>query len=217
MDSEKNGNENNPEEIYEDINPENRVTEVESLCMNCQENGLTKFLLTKIPFFKEVIISNFECPHCHYSNKEIQPGQSLADDGLIYELTINNQRDLSRKVVKSEYATIKFIDIELEIPPQTQKGKLTTIDGFLLNTVEAMTKALNEGVYSEIGGEEMDNKIKAFLEKIEKVMKGETLPSRFYLHDPSGNSFVENPFAPNSDPTCKLSHFRRTKEEEIVF
>ena len=26
--------------------------EIESLCMNCRENGITKLLLTKIPFFK---------------------------------------------------------------------------------------------------------------------------------------------------------------------
>ncbi len=202
--------------LYEDINPENAVTEVESLCMNCQKNGTTKILLTKIPFFQEVIIMNFECPHCYYTNKEVQPGQSLADSGILYELNITNSRDLSRKVVKSEFATIKFPDIDLEIPPQTQKGKLTTIEGFLQNTSEGLTKALNEGVYYEMGGEEMDNKIKDILFKIDGVLTYKTLPVKFFLEDPGGNSFVENPFAPNADPYCKVSNFQRSKEHLIV-
>ena len=42
--------------LYVDINPENPVSEIESLCMNCEKNGTTRILLTKIPFFKEIIL-----------------------------------------------------------------------------------------------------------------------------------------------------------------
>jgi len=35
------------------------VTKVESFCTNCHDNGITQLLLTKIPFFKELIISSF--------------------------------------------------------------------------------------------------------------------------------------------------------------
>ena len=45
-------NTNNTQQLFEDINPENRIQEVESMCMNCNENGITKILLTKIPFYK---------------------------------------------------------------------------------------------------------------------------------------------------------------------
>ena len=37
------------------------VTEIESLCMNCHENGQTVILMTKIPFFKEMIVMSFRC------------------------------------------------------------------------------------------------------------------------------------------------------------
>jgi hypothetical protein len=55
------------------------VEEIESMCINCEENvpppphisrsstniqGTTRLLLTKIPFFREVIIMSFSCPHC---------------------------------------------------------------------------------------------------------------------------------------------------------
>jgi zinc finger protein len=209
--------EENTKSLFEDISPENQLHEVESMCMNCEDAGITKILLTKIPFFKEVILMNFECPHCGYLSREIQPGQSLADSGIRFEVNVSSARDMSRKVVKSEYATIRFPEIDLEIPSQTQKGKLTTIEGFLQNTHESLSKALNEGVYFDMGGEDMDNKIKVVLDKIDGVLKLKTLPITFFLEDPGGNSFVENPFAPNSDPYCKTTFYQRSREEMIVF
>jgi zinc finger protein len=34
----------------------------------------------------------------------------------------------------------------------------------------------------------------------------------FILDDPAGNSFIENPFAPQSDPYIKLTYYERTRE-----
>ena len=42
----------------------NLVEEIESMCINCEQNGTTRLLLTKIPFFREVILMSFSCPHC---------------------------------------------------------------------------------------------------------------------------------------------------------
>ena len=36
----------------------NIADEMSSLCMNCMENGMTKFFFTKIPFFKGKYINN---------------------------------------------------------------------------------------------------------------------------------------------------------------
>ena len=33
--------------------------EIESYCMNCEENGITRLLLTRIPFFREVVLMSF--------------------------------------------------------------------------------------------------------------------------------------------------------------
>lgn len=207
----------NLDSAYQSISAQTDVQEIESLCMECNKNGTTKLLLTKIPFYKEVIIMHFECPHCGNKSNEIQTGQSLADSGIIYEVNVVSARDMSRRVVKSEFAIIKFPDIDLEIPPQTQKGKLTTIEGFLMNTYDSLSKALSDGVYTEIGGEEMDKKIKAVIDKIDDVLKLKTLPIKLILEDPAGNSFVENPFAPNTDQYCKVSYYQRSKEELIVY
>ena len=48
--------------------------EITSLCMNCQENGTTRFLFTKIPFFKEIIVSSFQCEECGFRNNEVSFG-----------------------------------------------------------------------------------------------------------------------------------------------
>jgi zinc finger protein len=85
-------NSNEVETLYVDINPDNPVTEVESLCMNCEKTGITKIMMTKIPFFKEIILMAFECSHCGYRSSEVQHGQSLADHGIHFELNVVSQR-----------------------------------------------------------------------------------------------------------------------------
>lgn len=114
-------------------------------------------------------------------------------------------------MIKSEFATIKIPDVGLEIPPKTQKGKLTTIEGFLCTAKEQFENALAEGVYDELD-EEVRNKIKDLVVKISDVVELKSLPIQVILDDPSGNSFIENPFAPQTDPYIKVLYYDRTKE-----
>lgn len=53
------------------------LTEIESMCPNCQKNGKTLLLLHKVPHFKEIILMSFSCPHCNYSNREVRTRRSL--------------------------------------------------------------------------------------------------------------------------------------------
>ena len=52
----------------------------------------TKLLLTRIPFFKSVVISSFDCPHCHYTNNKIQPASALQPQGCIHEVEIRTEK-----------------------------------------------------------------------------------------------------------------------------
>lgn len=56
------------ETVFAELKGDNLPTVLESLCPNCQENGETRLLLTKIPFFKEIIVSSFYCDNCGYRN-----------------------------------------------------------------------------------------------------------------------------------------------------
>ncbi len=40
--------------FFSDLSDDNGFTEMASLCMNCHEQGVTRLLLTKIPFFKVI-------------------------------------------------------------------------------------------------------------------------------------------------------------------
>ena len=74
------------EKLFTDLSDaadcDDRITEMESYCVNCGENGTTRILLTEIPFFKQVVVMSFECPHCHYQNNELQPAQQIAERGV---------------------------------------------------------------------------------------------------------------------------------------
>jgi len=59
-----------------------------SLCMACGESGTTRMILTKIPFFREVIVSSFECDSCGWCNNEVQFGGELREQGCRFELKV---------------------------------------------------------------------------------------------------------------------------------
>jgi len=73
---------------FSDIDADQMPTEMESLCMNCGENGTTRMLLTRIPHFRELIVMAFDCPHCNYRNNEVQFGGSFQERGTRYSTTL---------------------------------------------------------------------------------------------------------------------------------
>ena len=203
--------ESKQEETYMNINPDIPISEIPSLCMNCHEEGITRLLLTKIPFFKDVILMSFSCEKCGHRSNEVQSASNLADYGIKYELKITNRRDLDRRIVKTEFAEINIPACGLEIPSKTQKGKLSTIEGFLSTARDDMLAAYNDGVYDTL--EDHTKKgIKDTIDKLTDVLDEKTLPITLILTDPSGNSFIENPYAPSQDVYCHESHFIRTRE-----
>jgi C4-type Zn-finger protein len=98
------------------------VTELDSICMNCYKQGRTKLLLTRIPFYRDVVISSFACEHCNLINNGIESANKIQEKGVRYKLTVQDAKDMNRQLVKSDSATFHIPSIELEIPPYTQKG-----------------------------------------------------------------------------------------------
>lgn len=131
---------NRPKPVFEPINAENDngVTEIESLCMNCHEQGITRLLLTRIPFFRDVIISSFSCEHCNFSNNEIQSANAIQDLGCTYTLKVDPKKDLNRQIVKTDATVIKIPELDFEIPPKSQKGSLTTIEGVITRAADGL-------------------------------------------------------------------------------
>ncbi len=93
--------------------------EIESLCMECHEQGKTRFMYTKIPMFKEIILSSFYCDNCGLKNTEVQFGGKLSETGIKYVYKVTDEQAINRSIVKSEFATIRIPELDFEIPPQT--------------------------------------------------------------------------------------------------
>jgi len=170
---------------------EHPVEEIESYCMECGENGTTKLLLTMIPFFKEVIIMSFRCPHCGFNNSEIQSAGQIQELGSTYTVKVTTREDLNRQLVKSEYCTVTIPEYELTLPPG--KGQLTTIESIVSSTVADL--ALDQPVRQHTDPE-THAKIEALLAKLrpitdEEFAEQDLKPFTVKLEDPSGNSFIE--------------------------
>lgn len=186
--------------------------EIESLCMRCGENGTTRLLLTRIPFFREIVLMAFDCPHCNERNNEVQFAGQLQPKGCSYklEVTAGDSKILNRQVVKSDSATIKIPELDFEIPPEAQRGTLSTVEGILMRAAEEL-QALQEERKKLVP--ETAEAIDQFLIKLKSLASGQ-VPFTFIIDDPSGNSFIENPFAPLSDPSMSVRHYERTQEQQ---
>eukprot|EP01028_Stygiella_incarcerata_P002017 TRINITY_DN1376_c0_g1_i2.p1 TRINITY_DN1376_c0_g1~~TRINITY_DN1376_c0_g1_i2.p1 ORF type:complete len:470 (+),score=110.34 TRINITY_DN1376_c0_g1_i2:116-1525(+) len=177
------------------------ATEIESLCVQCFKNGTTRLLLTRIPHFREVIVMSFTCPHCGFRNAEAQFGGSVMERGCTYTLNVEGGGDRNRQVVKSEYAHINIPELELEIPPQTQKGVITTVEGVLSRVEEGLIQ--DQETRRDVDPESYE-KVEAFLQKLRNLEK-----FTFILEDPTGNSYIESLVVGKPDRKLKITHFDR--------
>ncbi|XP_050778140.1 zinc finger protein ZPR1 isoform X3 [Gopherus flavomarginatus] len=137
---------------------EQQPDEIESLCMSCYRNGVTRLLLTKIPFFKEIIVSSFTCSSCAWSNTEIQSVGRIQEQGVRYTLAVTVRQAADKDVA---------------------------------------------------------GKIDEFIGKL-KQLKEVDSSFTFIIDDPSGNSFVENPCAPQKDDALVVTRYRRTAQQDAM-
>jgi len=206
------------------------VQEIESLCMRCEEQGITRMLLTSIPYFREVIVMSFRCEHCGFQNNEIQSAGSIRPEGSVYTVRVLSREDLDRQIVKSSTCTVEFPEFELQIPPA--RGQLTTVEGLIRDIVtdlsadQPLRKIENEAAYTKI-----EAIIKGFMEILADDDDGDDdapsgalkkasqkdaplKPFRIRLDDPSGNSFIEF-LGSMADPRWNMRTYHRTREQNV--
>ncbi|KAE8453558.1 hypothetical protein EG329_010419 [Mollisiaceae sp. DMI_Dod_QoI] len=187
------------------------VDEIESMCMNCHENGITKLLLTRIPFFREIILMSFYCPHCDFKNSEIQSAGEIQQKGARYELRLTSPEDFARQVVKSDTCIVKFIELDIEVP--AGRGQLTNVEGLLsmiLEDLELQQPERKEQI------PEVWAKIEEVVENGRKMIKGESFPFRVLLDDPAGNSWIEPDQKDGVGKWSKVEYARTPEQNESL-
>uniref|UniRef100_A0A674IK13 ZPR1 zinc finger n=1 Tax=Terrapene triunguis TaxID=2587831 RepID=A0A674IK13_9SAUR len=174
--------------------------------------GVTRLLLTKIPFFKEIIVSSFTCGSCAWSNTEIQSVGRIQEQGVRYTLAATARQDMNREVVKTDCATARIPELDFEIPAFSQKGALTTIEGIIDRAVAGLEQ---DQPVRRAADKDVAGKIDEFIGKL-KQLKEVDSSFTFIIDDPSGNSFVENPRAPQKDDALVVTHYRRTAQQDAM-
>ncbi|KAK4298271.1 hypothetical protein Pmani_029378 [Petrolisthes manimaculis] len=170
--------------------------------------GTTRLLMTRIPHYKEVILTSFECEDCGNRNSGCQTGR-VGEKGVRYRLEVRETHDLARQVVRSEHATVNIPELELEIPPTSEKGEVTTVEGLLHQTQEGLTRDQEARRHLQ---PQVAQQIDTFLHRLTACV---TLQEHFtvIVDDPSGNSFVENPAVPQKDPRLMVNTYQRTHQQ----
>lgn len=131
---------------------------------------------------------SFDCPHCNFKNSEIQPAGEIQQRGVKYTFRAVEQDDLSPQIVKSDTATIRIEDIDLEIP--AGRGQLTNVEGILSMIADDLEQKQPER--KEVMPE-VYTKIEEIIQTVRKMASGDKFPFTITLDDPAGNSSIEPP------------------------
>lgn len=163
-----------------------------------------------IPFYKQVILMSFSCEHCGFENNEIQPGGEIQEKGIRITLKVTSMKDLNRRIVKSDFSKVRLDELDFEIPSQTQKGEVTTVEGIFERSITGLEQDQDR---RRIDNPEAAKTIDDFVVALKKLRTMET-PFTLIIEDISGNSAIENLNAPHPDHECSTKWFNRTLEQD---
>ena len=213
-----------------------------TLCPSCSgPNAHTRILPTNIPYFRQVIIISADCPDCHFRDSQVDFG-SVQSKGERITLTIKNNfwsdvlKLKNRQIVKSDSATISIPTLDLELPPKTQSG-INTIEGLLTNAANNLDSLQAERL--RMGDVDNFHRCRGVISKLRRILGTDIIHDddedddscasdnsehgnedqsydqfTIILDDPAGNSFIENPHAPKSDPHLTCERYNRTSAQD---
>ncbi|CAH8525678.1 unnamed protein product [Schistosoma margrebowiei] len=180
---------------------------IESLCTRCLQNGTTILMITKISYFKEVVVSSFSCPHCGYENRSLIPASQVQDKGQRITFKANNVKDMNRRVVIPVGSTVSIPEYDSSFP--FSDGVVSTIEGIITGFIDNLNSLQPERKESQ---PDLALKIEKFIDQLRTLLKVDK-PFSLIIDDPSGNGFIENYLAPNDDPQIEIETYVRTPEQ----
>ena len=180
------------------------------ILIHCVSQGTTRLLLTKIPYFREIILMSFYCDHCHFKNTEVQSAGEIQERGGKYVLRLTHLDDMERQVVKSDTAVFRVEELDIEVP--AGHGKLTNVEGVLSEILKDLEYGQKQRKKNE---PEMYEKIDAIVQPLIKMMLGCRYPFTITIDDPAGNSYIE-PSPKDTDSKYLHTQYDRSPEENAA-
>ncbi|RAL01286.1 zinc finger-containing protein ZPR1 [Aspergillus ibericus CBS 121593] len=188
-------------------NEDTGVMQVESMCMNCHDNGVTRLLLLRVPFFRDIILESFECEHCHFKNNSIKSAGQIQEKGAKYTLEVENETDMQRQVIRSDTSIFKIETLGIEMPKGA--GQLTTVEGIIQTIYESLS---SEQPLRKEQAPELHDALVPIIDKLQKIMDRDGYPFTISLDDPTGNSWIA-PTTQDSGNKYKRRDYPRTHEQ----
>ena len=153
-------------------------------CPFCHENKLALTEdNTEVPYFGRIYLFSMKCSGCGFNKADVEAEKQKEPCKITFN--VKNDKDLSVRVVKSSYATVKIPELRIEVTP----GPASI--GFVSN-IEGLLDRFKEVIESERDVAEEDEektKCKNLLKKIWKIKCGD-IPIKVIIEDPSGNSAI---------------------------
>lgn len=188
-------------------NEETGVMQVESLCMNCHENGTTRLLLLRVPFFRDIILESFECEHCHTKDNSVKSAGQIQEKGSVYTLEVENEEDLQRQVIRSDVSIFKVESLGIEMPKG--ESQLTTVEGVVQKIHESLS---SEQPLRKVQAPELHDALQPIIDKLQKILDREGYPFTVSLDDPTGNSWIA-PTTQDTGRNYRRRDYARTHEQ----
>lgn len=69
--------------------------------------------MSRIPFFKEIVIMSFDCPHCHFKENEVRSASEIQEKGIRYTLKVDGLKVSSLYLIFVGYNLVKWYDTSM--------------------------------------------------------------------------------------------------------
>lgn len=191
-----------PEVLHVEMN-ENGLYEIESLCMNCHDDGMTRILPIKIPYFKEVLLESFSCDHCGFKNNTVKSAGEIQPKGTKYTFRLTTTEDFQRQVIRSDQGVFKIHDIDLEMPPAP--GQYTTLESMFS---KVLTDLQHDQPTRKEQTPEIYQALEVIIAKLTSMLSGESFPITVTLDDMTGNSFITPSTSDKGDKYVRTDYNR---------
>ena len=152
----------------------------------------------------------FHCDKCGFKNNEIQSAGEIKEQGVKIMLRADGIEDLQRQIVKSESATLKIENLDLEAPPGP--GRLSNLEGFLTQIQEDLAKLQDERREQQ---PDVYQKVEEIIQKLQDMSAGRLFPVIVSIDDPAGNSQIQ-PSPHDGAGKYKTSRYNRTPQQNAT-